>query len=86
MFSGKSGCIPARWLSSVRVVLIGQECVISGKVVVFGKQVVIFGQSGCIRAKVVVLGQKLLYSGKKGSIRARWLFSLYVVVFGQKLL
>ena len=51
MFSGKSGINPARWLSSVRVVLIGQECVISGKVVVLGKQVLFLD-------KAVVFGQK----------------------------
>ena len=53
---------------------------------VFGQQVVAFGQSGCIWENVVVFGQKCLYSGKNGCIRERWLFSVDVVVFDQKLL
>ena len=36
-----------------------------------------FGQIGCIRGKVIVFGQS-------GRTRVRWLYSVKVVVFGQK--
>ena len=73
-----------KWLSSCKVVLIGQSgCkratwFYSGKVVVFGQQLlysgklVVFVHFCCIRT-VVLFAEKLLYSGK-------------VVVIGQNLL
>ena len=48
----------------------GTSCFIVAKVVVFG-------QSGCILAEVVVFGQS-------GCIRAKRLYSVKLVVFGQK--
>ena len=56
---GKIGCIRARWLYSVNVVLFDQKLLYSGKMVVLG-------QSGCVRAKVDVIEQG-------GNIPAKWL-------------
>ena len=57
------------------MVVIGQDCYICAKVVVFEQKLLFSGKNGCIRAKwlyfdkVVVFGQKWLYSGKSGFIR-----------------
>ena len=64
LYSSRGGFIPAKWLYSVKVVVLGQGGCIRSKRVVFGIKVVVFGQSSCIRAKVVVFGQKLFYSVK----------------------
>ena len=53
------------------MVVLRQNWLHSGTVVLIAQIMVVFGQSGCIRAKVVVFEQKWLYSGK-------------VIVFGQK--
>ena len=45
LYSGKSGCVHAKWL-----------CL--GKVVVFGQKLFYSGKSACIVAKVVVIGKK----------------------------
>ena len=53
MYSGKGGCIPAKWLYSGKMLF-------SCKVVVFGKsdcnrvKLVVIKQNGCIRANFVV--------------------------------
>ena len=60
------------------MVVFGQKLTFSGKPVEFE-------QSGGIRAEVVVLGRKRLYSGKSGCIRAKWLYSMKLVLIGQKL-
>ena len=65
-----------KWLYWLRVVVVGQKLLYSGKVDYSGN-VVVFRQSACIRSNVVVIGKKLLYSGKSGCIRVK------EVVFGQ---
>ena len=60
-----------KWLSSGKVVVLGQNGCIRAKVV--------FRKSGCIRAKVVLIRQKWLHSGKSDCSRAKWFF------YGQKL-
>ena len=67
-YSGKSGCIRAKWSISKNVDVFWQSDSILAKVVVFGK--------------VVVLGQKGLYSGKVAVFGQKWLFLGKVVVFG----
>ena len=54
LYSGRSGCIPAIWFYSGKVVVFGQNGCIWARVVVIGQQllyikVVVFGQIGCIR-------------------------------------
>ena len=51
-------------LYSCKVVVIGQNCCIREKVIVFL-------QSGYVQAKVVVFGQKMLYSCKSGFFLAK---------------
>ena len=59
--SEKSGCIWARCLYYVNVVVFDQKLLYSGKVALFGFY---SGKKGSIRAKVVLFGQKWLLSGK----------------------
>ena len=59
--SGKSGCIPATWLYSAKVVIFGQSGCLFGQNLVF---IYIF-------KKVVVFVQKQLYLPKNGCIGAK---------------
>ena len=58
MYSGKSGCI------HVKVVLLGQKLLYSGKVVVYGTKVV-FGQKWLYLSKVS-LSEKVVVFGQSG--------------------
>ena len=75
LYSGKNGCIRARWFYFAESVVFGQTWFYSGK-------------SGCVRAKVVVLGQSgcIRVVHLCGCNRANfdWLYSGKKVVFGQK--
>ena len=78
LYSGKGGCIQAKWLYSCK-----SGCIWAKRLY----WVKCFG-SGCIRVKVVELGQrvcmaKVVVFGQSGLVRAKWLFSAKVVVFGQ---
>ena len=53
LYSGKSGCIRARWLYS------------GNKWFYIGLKWLYSGRSGCTKAKVVLFGQKWLYSEKQ---------------------
>ena len=48
LHSGKSGCIPAKWLYLGKVVVFGQKWLYSGKSDSIRAKVVVFGQIGCI--------------------------------------
>ena len=81
---GKGGCIPARWVYSVKIGCIRARWFYSGKSGCIRVKEVIFAKTcGCVWAKVDVFGQWWLYSGKvviflqSGCIRAK------VVVYGQ---
>ena len=69
---------------------LGQNCLYSGKMVVFGKKGLKSDKRGCIpakgcnRAKVVVFRQKLLYSAKVVVFEQIGCIRKKVVVFGQK--
>ena len=58
------------------MVVLGQELLYSGKVVVFGR-------SGCIRVKWLCFCKKLSYSGKSGCNRDKVAVFGQGVVFGQ---
>ena len=76
--SGKRCCIREK------MVVIGQQWLFFGNVVVFGQIIFLFWQGGCIResgrirAKVVVFGKQCGFFGQK------WLYSGKVVVFLKK--
>ena len=74
LYSGKSGCLPANWLYSGKVVLFhqgackwekvvvfGQEWLYSGRVVVFGKKEVVFEQSGFNWTKLFYSGNVVVF-------------------------
>ena len=54
LYSGRRGCIRAKWLYSCKVVEIGQKSLYSGKVFVLGR-------SGCIRAKWLYLVKVVVF-------------------------
>ena len=75
LYSGKSGCIQAKWFLSGKNVLFGQSGRNRAKLVVVGQRWLYSSKSGCIRAKMVVFGQKQLYSGNVVVFGQKWLYS-----------
>ena len=81
---GQSGCIPAK------VVVFGQSGFIPAKWFYScnsGRNLqkwLYSGRNCFIRAEIVLFGQKLLYLVKSGCIREKRLYSVKVVVIGQK--
>ena len=71
LYSGRNGCIRAKWFGSGNVVLFGQggcfeKVALLGQSVNYRAKVVVLVQSGCIQVKMLVFGQS-------GCNRKKWL-------------